>query len=121
MDYYRYHNASFQRINNPLYNFPPDGDFYNEPYKAGYKDVLTKHRWDQYLLPMYSIYQNTGTHPELPLYFVEFNSRSDRVSWYFAEDRAGLIAVMTKFAPEARFTESNMDRLLVVSAVLQIH
>ena len=99
MEYYRYSAGSLKQVGNPLFDFPPDGDFYNEYQKAEYIGLFSKPRHDPYQLPFYTVYQNSGTYPELPLYFLVVNNWRDREAWYFADDLVGLKAIAAKVRP----------------------
>lgn len=105
-EYYCYSNAAFQKIENPLIDYPPDGDFDNEPEKAGYRPQWWKKSTSPYISPTCIVFQNTRRRRGLPKYLVEVRGKSGRMAWYVANDMNCLSATLALIAPLKQFVTS---------------
>lgn len=103
---YRYNNSVFEKIENPLIDYPPDGDFDNEPEKAGYRPQLWKKTTNPYFVPTCIVYMNFRRRRGLPKYLVEVRGKSGRLAWYAAKDMTSLNATLAALAPLKEFVNS---------------
>ncbi len=103
---YRHNNTAFEKIANPLADYPPDGDFDNELEKAGYRPQLWKKAVNPYHVSTCLVYVNFRRRRGLPKYLVEVRGKSGRMAWYVAKDMVGLTATLSALAPLKEFVTS---------------
>jgi len=103
---YRFSNSVFEKIKNPLADYPPDGDFDNEPEKAGYRPQWWKKSTSPYISPTCIVFKNVRHRRGVPKYLVEVRGKSGRMAWYVANDITGLSATLALLAPLKDFVTS---------------
>jgi len=103
---YRYKNSAFEKIENPLADYPFDGDFDNEPEKADYRPQWWKKSTSPYISQTYIVFRNTRRRRGLPKYLVEVRGKSGRMAWYAANDMTSLSATLVLLAPFKKFATS---------------